>query len=32
MADHICRGCNNEDWYDMTTSTWVPCEHTCGGK
>jgi len=27
-----CKGCNGEDWYDKTTSTWVPCEHTCGGK
>jgi hypothetical protein len=27
---NTCKGCNGEDWYDKTTSTWVPCEHTCG--
>lgn len=32
MATKDCKGCNNEDWRDATTSTWVPCEHTCGGK
>jgi hypothetical protein len=27
-----CKGCNNEDWWDPVTSTWVPCEHTCGQR
>jgi hypothetical protein len=25
-----CKGCNDEDWYDNVTSTWVPYSCTCG--
>jgi hypothetical protein len=30
--DDYCSGCKMEEWYDKKTQTWVPCEHTCGGK